>query len=365
MKKIAIIGSGSAASLTAISLYRFFKDECEVEIYHDSKIAIEPVGQATLLTTPKLFFDAFDWSWYDNPIKAKFKTGASYENWGKKNHNFFHGFPMSAVGMHFIPSLLSEFLLNCGIFKVTEKYIVNPEEDIDADWIYDCRGRSELDYTEYEDVINPLNSVVLGKLNDVDPNLSYTKCIATPDGWTFVIPNYDSTSYGYLYNNTITDIEVAKHNLKELFGVDAIKTLSFKNYRAKSIWSGKKTILNGNKYAFVEPLEASSMAMYQYIMEMTSHRIFLNQNPYVVDQKISEHLTGVQNFLLWHYQYGSKYDTPFWEYAKSLPFEMDYNFKWNVDYAMSHDVKYLNENPMFYSQWNSYNIRNWLDHVAT
>merc|ERR1711991_271700 len=72
-----------------------------------------------------------------------------------------------------------------------------------------------------------------------------------------------------------------------------------------------------------------------------------------------------ERFLLWHYQFGSKYDSPFWEYAKSLPFEMDMDFKWNVDYAKSHDLKYLNENPRFYSQWNSYNIRNWLDNVAT
>ena len=26
----------------------------------------------------------------------------------------------------------------------------------------------------------------------------------------------------------------------------------------------------------------------------------------------------LQNFVLWHYQYGSKYDTSFWDYAKTF-----------------------------------------------
>ena len=365
MKKIAIIGSGTAASLTAAGYYHEFKNDCEIEIYHDPKVNIEPVGQATVLTVPRIFFDSFGWTWYDNPVKATIKTGASYENWGKKNHNFFHGFSMDSVGMHFIPSLLSDFLLNCGLFKVTEKYITNPEEEIDADWIYDCRGRSEIDYTEYQTLTNPLNAVVLGRSEEVDPTLIYTRCVATPDGWTFVIPNHDSTSYGYLYNSTVTSTELAEFNLRAMFGVSPTKTLNFKNYRAKSVWSGEKTILNGNRYGFIEPLEASSMGMYLYIMRATAHRTMFNFSPHLVDQKVSEEMTGIEKFLLWHYQFGSKYDSPFWEYAKSLPFEMDSDFKWNVDYAKSHDLKYLNENPRFYSQWNSYNIRNWLDNVAT
>ena len=46
--KIAIIGSGSSASITAAYIHRYNR-ECEIEIYHDSKINIEPVGQASLL----------------------------------------------------------------------------------------------------------------------------------------------------------------------------------------------------------------------------------------------------------------------------------------------------------------------------
>ena len=34
----------------------------------------------------------------------------------------------------------------------------------------------------------------------------------------------------------------------------------------------------------------------------------------------------LENIILWHYQFGSKFDTPFWDYAKSLPFNPDDKF---------------------------------------
>ena len=367
--KIAIIGSGSSASITAAYIHRYNR-ECEIEIYHDSKINIEPVGQASLLNACALFFETYGWDWYDNPIQAVIKTGTTYEGWGKRKDIFFHPFPMESVGMHFIPNLLSDHLLNCGLYKVFEKNISNPEEDIDADWIYDCRGRSQLDYDNYDTITNPLNSVIIGR-GDHDPDLAWTRSIATPDGWTFGIPNKDSVSYGYLYNNTITDKETATENFKEQFGLDAINSFSFKNYKARSVWSGKKTILNGNKYAFVEPLEATSMAMYQYIAGITTAFIFdvnnYNDNsPYkIIDGKINDHIKGVEDFLFWHYQFGSKYDTPFWKMAKDMEYDYSSEFIDGIEYARQHNVQDLLLHPKNCSQWESYNIKNWLDNVVT
>ena len=38
------------------------------------------------------------------------------------------------------------------------------------------------------------------------------------EGWTFLIPNVDSVSYGYLYNNTITSKEDATEDFLEVVG---------------------------------------------------------------------------------------------------------------------------------------------------
>ena len=65
----------------------------------------------------------------------------------------------------------------------------------------------------------------------------------------FVVPNQDSTSYGYLYNNTITSKEEATYNMMELFDVEPDGEFSFNNYIAKSVWKGERTILNGNMLA--------------------------------------------------------------------------------------------------------------------
>ena len=63
----------------------------------------------------------------------------------------------------------------------------------------------------------------------------------------------------------------------------------------------------------------------------------------------------IQNVILWHYQYGSKFDTPFWEYAKSLPFNPDDRF-----YRMFNDDK---DSEPQYGTWRKYNFDNWKDGV--
>ena len=81
-----------------------------------------------------------------------------------------------------------------------DKTIKEPEKVLDADVIFDCRGRHNRDKSNYDKLINPLDSVLLSKKYERDVDLIYTRCVATPNGWTFVIPNKDSVSYGYLYN---------------------------------------------------------------------------------------------------------------------------------------------------------------------
>ena len=62
----------------------------------------------------------------------------------------------------------------------------------------------------------------------------------------------------------------------------------------------------------------------------------------------------IETFILWHYQFGSKYNSPFWEYAKSLPFKPDKEFLKILE------RKILNAN---YNQWEGYAFKNWLDGV--
>ena len=60
-------------------------------------------------------------------------------------------------------------------------------------------------------------------------------------------------------------------------------------------------------------------------------------------------MNEVQNFILWHYQAGSKYDSPFWKYAKSLPFNPGYRFRRMMRDNV--DEKYGNWSPRSFKIW--------------
>ena len=59
----------------------------------------------------------------------------------------------------------------------------------------------------------------------------------------------------------------------------------------------------------------------------------------------------VQNFILWHYQFGSKYDSPFWKYAQSLPFNPDNKFKLMNKLPLEAEETYGNWTSRFFKNW--------------
>ncbi len=360
MIKIAIIGAGNAGCVTALHFYKYLSEEIdlsfEITIYHSpNEHPIERVGQGTLLGVAALISSTLGIDWYNNPIDATFKTGFMYEGWGKKQDKIFAPFSdMSEMAMHFVPQKLSNVVLESKLFTVEEKIITDPEKEIDADWIFDCRGRNNRDKDNYESLINPLNSVLLCNKDGKEFDLSHTRCVTTPNGWTFIIPNKDSVSYGYLYNNTITSKEDATEDFLERFDLPFVDgELEFENYMAKNIFVGERTILNGNKFGFIEPLESTALSTYQYLCRQAWDRMFGNNTLEVCNNKVRKMMKEVETFVLWHYQHGSKYDTPFWKYSKSLSFNPDKRF-----YEMFNDTT-----KSAYGQWRKLNFVNWRDGV--
>ena len=355
--KIAIIGAGNAGCVTALHYNYFLGNSCEIDIYHSLDThPIERVGQGTLTSITELFSDTLKINWYNNPIGATIKTGVLYENWGVKNDKIFHDFNMSDTAIHFVPQKLSQLVLNSEKFNSINKEIIDPEKEIDADVIFDCRGRHNRKKEEYDKLINPLNSVLLCKKIGKDDDLIYTKCVATPNGWTFVIPNSDSVSYGYLYNNNITSKSNATEDFLSRFNLDEVDgEMVFENYMAKDFYNGSRTIYQGNMYGFIEPMEATSLVIYRNLCRQSWDGIFKLNNWESCNENMRRLMIEIQNVILWHYQYGSKFDTPFWEYAKSLPFNPDDRF-----YEMLNDEK---DNQPQYGTWTKYNFDNWKNGV--
>ena len=350
--KIAIVGAGNAGCVTALHYHKYLEIDNEISIYHNpDEHPIERVGQGTVISITDLISSTLGIDWYDNPINATFKTGILYEGWGKKKDRLFHPFPLPDMSIHFVPQKLSKVVLESGYFNVVEQSITDPEKEIDADVIFDCRGRHNRDKSNYDTLIDPLNSVLLYKKQGRDPDLIYTRSVATPNGWTFVIPNVDSVSYGYLYNNTITSKEDATEDFLDRFELpETDGELTFENYMAKNMFVGERTVLNGNMYGFLEPLEATSLGFYRIICRQAWDAIFHIKSLDECNTEVRRVMKELENVTLWHYQYGSKYDTPFWEYAKSLPFKPDKRFDMMIDNPESTEM---------YGQWEGWNFKNW------
>ena len=329
--KISVVGAGNAGCFTALH-YAWWtrKSTIEVELIHDPSVSPEPVGQGTILDPPSLLWAATGFDWFTNKVHATPKTGVGYEGGGKINDIVPNPFPADKLGMHFCPSEMQRSILDSGCFKVSEDDI--DPKDVDADYVFDCRGKPK-DLSDYDELINPINAVILGKPN-WDVTCLWTRAVATPDGWAFVIPALkDSPAYngcvGYLYNSDITSKEDAEKNFLDLFDVDISGYLKFNNYIAKNPVVDDRIFLNGNRLFFLEPLEASALQTYlewaRYSYNAIINRKIDNKE---ATSQIKNYIERVQNFVLWHYQFGSKYDTPFWDYAQTLSFkDPDFNIR--------------------------------------
>lgn len=373
MRKIAIVGSGNAGSITALNFGyyggKYGTNEFEIDMYHDPNCPIEKVGQSTTPDVLQLVSSSLNMDWWNNDIGATLKLGILYENWGKKQKHIYHKFFMDSIACHFQTHKLSEKVRKSQYVNVVEKAIEDPESEIDADYIFDCRGKHYNNWDNYDTLINPHNSAIIAFTDGADPDLRDTKCVATPHGWTFVIPNDDSISYGYLYNNTITTDEEAREDFLDRFDVtedDIDDVLRFRNYICKSMFFGERTILNGNRFAFLEPLEATSTTFYRNVAGHAWDYIVNGKSKKAQDASIRAIMKQLETFILWHYQYGSQFETPFWDYAKTLPFNPDDQFVKYHTQAVAHPYEVLNSKNLAgveYGIWPRMSFKQWHDGV--
>ena len=363
--KVSVVGGGNAGVFTALFLDHVVG--AEVELIYDPTIPCERVGQATVLDPPQILFETVGFDWYNNPIHATFKSGILYEGWGQVNDEVFHPFPPDCMGMHYCPWEMQKHVLNSGLFKVTEGKI-DPKE-VDADYVFDCRGKPD-DYSNYEQLLNPTNACILAKPNWDTSNVYWSRHIATPDGWTFIIPTHTkspSHTYcvGYCYNNTITSKEDAEKNMLEMFDVEISKHVNYNNYVAKNIMVDDRIILNGNRLFFIEPLESSSTQTYIEVVLSFGRTLQTEGNLDNLNHQVHTYIKHIQNFVLWHYQFGSKYDTPFWDYAKKLTFN-DHVFDSKLNESIRLGWKDIHDNISLgkdrdYGYWDTCSFKYWYE----
>lgn len=368
--KITILGAGNAGCVSLLHFYyyqNFINEKLELELIYDKNIDPVPVGQGTNLVVSELVYRSLGINILsEKSFSFTVKHGILYENWGKKQKNFYHMFPFGQYAYHQNPAEFQKFVLdNVKNVKITDTGLKN-YNDIDSDFIVDCTGTPK-DFKNYETLVNPLNYVLLGSLPY--DSYEYTKTTATPDGWCFQIPLKDRVSLGYNFNSKITSIDQAEKNFKDIFGVQKVNQhFSFNQYLAKEpISNDNRVCFNGNKLFFLEPLEATAISSYVEVCRSLFDWLFLGKyDKQQANDSIKNYMYKIQNFILLHYATGSIYNTNFWSYAKEL-----YNNNKNEDMLNFLELsknysESAGRNPGYskqYAQWPTWGVKMWHDYV--
>ena len=355
LRKIAVVGRGTAGSLAAASVTRLHPDsDHELDHIYDSRIPIIGVGEGSWPSLVEELRQLTDLphETVQQRLKGTRKYGVAFEGWGRRNRDFTHYFTPQQVSYayHLSADLLTDLLHESTRARHIDAKVRNiaridggaqvefedraPER---YELVFDARGfPRHLDPDRHIDIsFIPTDTAVIRRCPAIveeergGPVLqhTYTRAVARPHGWIFVIPLTVHTSYGYIFNGDVTglaDVESDFDSFLEADGVSEFEqraVIPFPNFVHRQIYDGAVARI-GNAAAFMEPLEATAIVSAQLQIGMILHMRF-NRSAEMVERDaptVNRFLIGTVLryglFVGWHYSCGSRYDSEFWRYAR-------------------------------------------------
>ena len=167
-----------------------------------------------------------------------------------------------------------------------------------------------------------------------------TNCTALNSGWSWNIPLWNRMGTGYVYSSDfISDDEAEKEFVKYL-GTDDVdfNKINIRHGVREKAWV-KNVVGIGLSYAFVEPLESTSLVSTHdnifYLTELLERKNY-DINGFSIDgfnYLCKTNLARNRDFVSLHYKLTSRTDTPYWRYQveKNWP-EQDAGTNKGVDY---------------------------------
>ena len=323
--KIAIIGKGTSAIISALTC---ILNDHEVEIYYDPDRPFINVGESTTPIIGRLIENVLSiciGDLVDNEI-ASFKNGVKFINWGYSKSDYFrHHFNDNQDAFHFESSIfnsyinqkLEEFGVKYHAKKVTKHYIENNKIYIDGnkyDFLISCSGWSDSD--EYnEPIFETVNSAILYPEDGID-DPTYTIHRATEHGWQFGLPfpHRNLTKCGYFFNRKFEN----KEELQKTLGKENCRTIDWDQKYAKRMVISKYEAYNGNRLMFLDPLHALGLHYYarfsEYLCDYLKNRTL--ENFEICNHRYYADMFDLQMSVAFHYQYGSQFDSGFWQDAQ-------------------------------------------------
>jgi len=197
----------------------------------------------------------------------------------------------------------------------------NIGHDVDADFVFDCSGKpsSYEDYNMSSTI--PVNSTYITQCYWDYSKFQHTLTLARPHGWVFGIPLQNRCSIGYMYNSETSSLEDVKADVQNVFDEykltpsDTTNAFSFKNYSRRQNFT-ERIAYGGNASFFLEPLEATSIALMEQIQRNTYGLWWNIYDVNTANTRYYHQVNEIEIMMALHYYAGSIFKTPFWDMAQ-------------------------------------------------
>ena len=341
--------------MAAASVTRFHPDpDHELHHIYDSRIPVIGVGEGSwpslvqqLQQLTELPHEAVQ-----QRVQGTRKYGVAFEGWGRRNRDFTHYFTPQQVSYayHLSADSMADVLhastrarhIDAKVLNITRvkggaqiEFDGLPPERYDL--VFDARGfPAELHPDRHVGLsFIPTNTAVIRRGPEIvkeeqdGPVLqhTYTRAVARPHGWIFVIPLTVHTSYGYIFNRDISNLAEVESDFDAFLETDGVSefeqraVIPFPNFVHRHMYDGAIARI-GNAAAFMEPLEATAIVSAQLQIGMVLHIrlnrsiVNLERDAPVVNRFLVNNMLCYGLFVGWHYSCGSKYDSEFWRHAR-------------------------------------------------
>ena len=355
LRKTAVVGRGTAGSLAAASVTNFHSDS-DHELHHiyDSRIPVIGVGEGSWpsLVQELQRLTSLPHESVQQRLNGTRKYGVAFEGWGRRNRDFTHYFTPQQVSYayHLSADVMADLLHARTRARHIDAKVTNITRVEDGaqvafegraperyDLVFDARGfPRELRPDQHIDIsFIPTNTAVIRRCPEIIKDETdgpvrqhtYTRAVARPHGWVFVIPLTVHTSYGYIFNRNVSSLEDVEADFDEFLEADGVSefeqraVIQFPNFVHRQIYDGVIARI-GNAAAFMEPLEATAIVSAQLQIGMVLQTRLkrpiehLDRDAPVVNRFLINNMLGYGLFVGWHYSCGSTYDTEFWRFAR-------------------------------------------------
>ena len=350
-----MIGRGTAGSLAAANVTRLHPDS-DHELHHiyDSRIPVIGVGEGSW---PSLVQDLqqltkMPHETVQQRLNGTRKYGVAFEGWGRHSRDFTHYFTPQQVSYayHLSADVMADLLQEGTSARHIDANVLNitrvdggAQVEFDGraperyDLVFDARGfPRELNPDQHIDIsFIPTNTAVIRRCPAIireEPDgpivkHTYTRAVARPHGWIFVIPLTVHTSYGYIFNRDVSSLADVESDFDEFLETDGVSefeqraVIPFPNFVHRQIYDGVVARV-GNAAAFMEPLEATAIVSAQIqigmVLQIRLNRPIehLERDAPTVNRFLVNNMLCYGLFVGWHYSRGSRYDSEFWRFAR-------------------------------------------------